>query len=350
MAGPHGGAQVLGSDCHGLADNRPMQSQFHFFRTLFFALVVPTLAMFAHAQSWPTAKPIRLVVAYPPGGVSDTVARLLAERLAVQLATPVLVENRAGASGSIGLDAVAKAAPDGHTLGFAAISPLTLSPHLGTPPFDPLKDLTPVVSVMVSPVLLLATSATRAKDLRELLLEARARPGAVRWATSGVASIGHIMLAQLAAAAKVDVTHIPYKGGGQQITDALGGQFELLSVNTGPTIAQHIRAGKLRPLAVGAPTRLEAWPQVPTLSELGFASANLMSVFGVFAPAGVPGPVLERLNVEINKALALPALRERLISSENVPTGGSAADFARQIAAEFHSNARIIQAAGIKGE
>ena len=227
---------------------------------------------------------------------------------------------------------------------------MTLSPHLGHTPFDPLKDITPVASVMVSPVLLLATPATSVKDFRELLADARARPGAVRWATSGVASIGHIMLAQLGAATKVDVTHIPYKGGGQQITDALGGQFELLSVNAGPAIAQHIRAGKLRPLAVGAPARLDAWPQVPTLSELGFESANLMSVFGVFAPVGVPAPVLERINLEINKALASPSLRDRLIGSENVPTGGSAADFVRQIATEYHNNARIIQAANIKGE
>lgn len=327
-----------------------MQSQLHLFRTLFLALVAPTLMVFAHAQTWPTAKSIRLVVAYPSGGVSDTVARLLGERLAVQLATPVLVENRAGASGSIGLDAVAKAAPDGYTLGFSAISPLTLSPHLGPTPFDPLKDITPVASVMVSPVLLLATPATSVKDLRELLAVARVHPGAVRWATSGVASIGHIMLAQLAGAAKVDITHIPYKGGGQQITDALGGQFELLSVNAGPTVAQHIRAGKLRPLAVGAPARLDAWPQVPTLSELGFESSNLMSVFGVFAPVGVPAPVLERINLEINKALALPALRDRLMGSENVPTGGSATDFVRQIATEYHNNARIIKAANIKGE
>jgi tripartite-type tricarboxylate transporter receptor subunit TctC len=327
-----------------------MHFQFHFFRTLFLALLLPALTAFAHAQTWPTGKPIRLVVAYPAGGVSDTVARLLGERLAAQWATPVVVENRAGASGSVGLDVVAKSAPDGYTLGFAAISPLTLSPHLGHTPFDPLKDITPVASVMVSPVLLLATPATSAKDLRALLADARARPGAVRWATSGVASIGHIMLAQLATAARVDVTHIPYKGGGQQITDALSGQFELLSVNAGPAIAQHIRAGKLRPLAVGAPERLDAWPQVPTLSELGFESANLMSVFGVFAPVGVPTPVLERINLEINRALALPALRDRLISSENVPTGGSAADFARQIAAEHHNNARIVKAAGIKGE
>ncbi|MBI2768804.1 MAG: tripartite tricarboxylate transporter substrate binding protein [Burkholderiales bacterium] len=313
------------------------------------SIALATLAGFAAAQAWP-AKPIRLIVAYPPGGVSDVVARALAERLAAQMGTPVVVDNRAGASGSIGVDAVAKAAPDGYTIGFAAVSPLTLSPHLGKPPFDPVKDIAPVASVMYSPVLLLATPATPAKDLQELVAAAQAKPGSVRWATSGPASLGHIMLEQFKAGAKVDITHIPYKGGGQQITDALGGQFEVLSINTSPAIAQHVKSGKLRALAVGAPSRVDALPGVPTLAELGYASANLTSLFGVFAPAGVPAPVMERLNAEINKALANPEVRARLTGSDNVPTGGSAADFGRQIAAESQNNARIIKAAGIKAE
>ena len=308
------------------------------------------LAGGAVAQSaWPS-RPIRIVVAYPPGGVSDAVARALADKLAPALGQPVVIENKAGASGSIGMDAVAKAAPDGYTLGFAAISPLALNLHLGKSPFDPVKDIVPVVSVMVSPVLLLATPATDAKDFNELLARARAKPGAVRWATSGPASLGHIMLEQLKAAARVNITHVPYKGGGQQMNDALSGQFEVLSINASGAVMQHIQAGKLRPLAVGAPTRLDTLPAVPTLAELGFASANLSSLFGVFAPAGTPAPVLQRLNAEINKALALPDLRARLIASDNVPTGGSAADFARQIATESEHNARIIKAANIRAE
>ncbi|MFL6693628.1 MAG: Bug family tripartite tricarboxylate transporter substrate binding protein [Ramlibacter sp.] len=304
----------------------------------------------AHAQAtWPS-KPIRLVVAYPPGGVSDAVARALADRLATTLGQPVVVENKAGASGSIGLDAVAKSAPDGHTLGFAAISPLALTPHLGKSPFDPARDLVPIVSVMDSPVLLLATSATPARDLRELVAAAKAKPGAVRWATSGPASLGHLMLEQLKAAAKVDITHIPYKGGGQQITDALGGQFEVLSVNASAAVTQHVKAGKLRLLAVGAPSRLDAFPNVPTLADLGYPAANLSSVFGLFAPAGVSPAVIERLNAEVNKALALPELRTRLAAGDNVPTGGTAAAFAKLIASESESNARIIKAANIQPE
>jgi len=319
-------------------------------RGLLAALSLSVLALPLAAQpAWP-AKPVRIVVAYPAGGVSDAVARLLAEKLAGPLGQPVIVENKAGASGTIGIDAVAKAAPDGYTLGFSAISPLVLSPHLGRLPYEPLRDIAPVASVMYSPVLLAATAATDAKTFAELLAVARSRPGAVRWATSGPASLGHIMLEQLQAGAKAQFTHIPYKGGGQQITDALGGQFELLSVNTAPALMQHVKAGRLRALAVGAPARLEALPNVPTLAELGHPAANLTSVFGIFAPAGLPQPVLERLNAEINKALALPDVRARLVGSDNVPTGGSAAEFARQIAAESANNARIIKAAGIKGE
>jgi tripartite-type tricarboxylate transporter receptor subunit TctC len=317
---------------------------------LLLAASLVTAVPAVHAQAnWPS-RPIRLIVAYPSGGVSDVVARALADKLSAQLNTPVLVENKAGASGTIGVDAVAKAAPDGYTLGFAAVSPLTLSPHLGKSPFDPLKDIAPVASVMYSPVLLLATPASDSKDLKDLVATARARPGAVRWATSGPASLGNIMLEQLKAGAKVDITHIPYKGGGQQITDALGGQFEVLSVNSSPTIMQQVKAGKLRALAVGAPARLDVLPAVPTLAELGYPAANMTSLFGVFAPAAVPQAVLERLNAEINKALAQPDVRSRLAAGDNVATGGSRADFSRQIAAESDNNARIIRAAGIKGE
>ena len=310
------------------------------------ASFAPTIA---RAQTWP-AKPIRLIVAYPAGGVSDVVARALGDKLAAALATPVLIENKSGASGSIGMDAVAKAAPDGYTFGFSAISPVALNPHLGKSPFDPQKDVLPVASVMYSPVLLLATPASDSADFAALMATAKARPGAVRWATSGQASLGHIMLEQVHAAARVDVTHVPYKGGAQQTNDALSGQFEVLSTNASAAVLQHIRSGKFRALAVGAPTRLDSLPQVPTLAELGYPAANLSSRFGVFAPAQTPAAIVERMNAEINKALASPDLRGRLTATDNVPTGGTPADFARAIATEYENNGRIIRAGNIKAE
>jgi tripartite-type tricarboxylate transporter receptor subunit TctC len=317
-------------------------------RFLITALLALT-AFAAGAQSWPS-KPIKFIVAYPTGGVSDTIARVLADRLSPALGVPVAVENKAGASGVIGMDAIAKAQPDGYTIGFSAISPLALSPHLGKVPYDAAKDIAPVASVMYSPVLILETPANDAKDFKELLSDARRKPGAIRWSTSGPASLGHIMLEQIKAAAKVDITHIPYKGGGQQITDAVGGQFEVLSVNSSPGVVQQVKAGRLRALAVGAPTRIDALPDVPTLAELGYPAANLTSLFGVFAPGGTPQAVVDRLNAEINKVLAMPDVRAKLAVADNVPTGGTAAAFADQIAHESASNARIIRAAGIKAD
>jgi tripartite-type tricarboxylate transporter receptor subunit TctC len=303
----------------------------------------------AWAQAWP-ARPVRLIVPYPPGGVSDVVARALGEQLAPLFGQPVIVENKAGASATIGMDALAKAPADGYTLAFSAISPLVLSPAIGKVPYDPERDFTPVVSVMVSPVLVLATPASTARDFRDLLGGAKDRPGTVRWATSGQASLGHLMLEQLQDAAKVQMVHIPYKGGGQQITDALSGQFEVLSVNAGPAVNEHIKSGRLRPLAIGAPRRLESLPAVPTLAELGYPRANLSSHFGIFAPGNLPVRLLDRLNADFNSALGTAAVRNRLLASENVPTGGSAREFARQIAAEADNTLRIVRATGIKGE
>lgn len=314
--------------------------------TAVWAAVVPSLS-WAEASQWPS-KPIRIVVSYPGGGVSDVVARALGEKLSLQLATSVLVENKAGAGGAIGLDAVAKSAPDGYTVGFSAISPVALNPHLGVVPFDPQKDLAPVVSIMYSPVLILATAAERSVSFNELLAEAKRSPGTVRWATAGLASLGHIVLEQVKYSAKVEITHIPYKGGGQQLNDALGAQYEVLSTNAGPAVMQHIQTGKLRPLAVGAPKRLDSLPDVPTLAELGFSEANSTSLFGVFAPAKTPAAVLQRLNQEFNKALAEPDIQSTLKVSDNVPTGGEARAFTHQIAQESANNARIVKVANLK--
>lgn len=312
------------------------------------AAAVPAVS-WAETAAWPS-KPIRIVVAYPGGGVSDVVARSLGEKLSVQLGTPIVVENKAGAGGAIGMDAVAKSAPDGYTLGFSAISPVALNPHLGAVPFDPKNDLKPVVSIMYSPVLILGTTANRSSSFADMLTEAKQSPGMIRWATAGLASLGHIVLEQVKYTGKVDITHIPYKGGGQQLNDALGAQFEVLSTNAGPTVMQHIAAGKFKPLAVGAPQRLESLPDVPTMAELGFKEANTTSLFGIFAPAKTPQPILDRLNAEFNKALASADIQAKLKASDNVPTGGDAASFARQIAEESANNARIIKAANLKAQ
>lgn len=303
------------------------------------ALLLSALPLAAAGQAWPT-RPIRIIVAYPPGGVSDDITRALADQLAAPLGVPVLVENRPGAGGGMAMDLLARSAPDGHTLCFSAISPLTLLPHLGPLKYDPARDIAPVVSVMFTPVLVVGTRALEARSFTDMLATARARPGRVRWATSGTGTTGHMVLEQVRRASGADITHIPYKGGGQPLNDALSGQFELLSTNVGAQQLQHVRSGRFKPLAVGAPSRLPVLPQVPTLAELGFAQANLVSLFGIFAPAGTPPAVLQRLNAEFNNALGRPEIRQRLLAVNNVPTGGSAADFAQHIAREAQMNRR----------
>lgn len=319
-------------------------------RLLAMGVLAAGLSGFAHAAepaAWPQ-RPIRVIVSYPAGGVSDVVARALGDKLSAQMGTPIVVENKAGAGGAIGLDFVSKAAPDGYTLGFSSISPLTLSPHLSKPLFDPQRDLLPVVSVMYSPVLLLGTTRSTAKDFADLMAQAKARPGEVRWATAGLASLGHIMLEQIAHMTQAEITHVPYKGGGQQLNDALSAQFEVLSTNAGPAVVQHIKSGRLKPLAVGAPQRLESLPDVPTLAQLGYGAANMTSVFGIFAPAGTPAAIVGRLNAEFNKALSQPDIQAKLAATDNVATGGKADALARQIALESQANARIIRDAKIE--
>ncbi|MFZ5567165.1 MAG: tripartite tricarboxylate transporter substrate binding protein [Pseudomonadota bacterium] len=293
------------------------------------ALAWPALA---HA-AWP-AKPLRILVAYPPGGVSNDMARVLALALAPRLGVPVLVENRPGAGGSVAMELLARAPADGHTLCFSAITPLTLMPQLAAPRYDPLRDIAPVLSVMLTPVLVVATPAFQGHTLADVLSQAQAQPGALRWATTGLGTTGHFVLEQLRRAQALDITHVPYQGGGAQLTDALSGQFELLSTNVGPQQLQYVREGRLTPLAVGAPQRLPVLPQVPTLAELGFAAANRASVFGLFAPGATPVAVLDRLNTLGNEVLAQPELRARLLAVNNLPTGGTRAAFAQEIAQE----------------
>jgi len=299
--------------------------------------------------AWPS-RPVKLIVPYPNGGVSDQVARWLAEALAPSLGQPVVVDNKPGASGTLGMDALARSTPDGHTLALSAISPLALQPHLGKTPYDPVQDITPIVSVMASPVLVLATPSCQARDVTELLQLARQRPGALRWSTSGSASLGHLMLEHLRVQAGVDITHVPYKGGGQQITDALAGHVEVLSVNAGPAVMSHLQPGRLRALAVGAPARVASLPRVPTLEQAGFPSANLSSVFGLFAPARVPVVVVNTLNQEVNRVLHQADFRRRLLQADIVPTGGSSVTFVQHIAQESQHNARVIQAARIQSD
>jgi len=297
-------------------------------------------------DDWPT-KPVRIVVPYAPGGVSDAVARLLGEHLRVVLGQPVIVENRPGAGATVGIDAVAKSAPDGHTLAFSAISPLTLNPHLQRVPYDPLKDLIPVAQVMYSPILFVATAAFAGSSFADVIARARAHPDSLSVATSGIGSVGHVMLAQIGRKSGVRFNHVPYKGGGQVINDALGGQFELFTINPGPAVNTAIAQGKLRVLAVAAPQRLPSMIHVPTFIELGYPDANLGSVFGFFAPARTSPAVLARINAEVNKVLADKEVLERLAKLDGLASPANMEAFSARVQHEYDVNERIVKDAGI---
>lgn len=291
-------------------------------------------------------RPLTIVVAYPPGGASDTTARLLAERLAPELGRSVVVENRSGADGVIAMQTIARAAPDGNVVGFAAISPLAVTPHVQKLPF-PVEAISPLVPVMYSPAIIAATPSLAAKDLPGMIALAKQKPGAVRVGVAGTVSVGTLILHQLQSSSNIELTLVPYKGGGQLLTDALGGQFEMVIMNLDAALLQSIKDGKLTPLAVTGPARVASLPQVPTLGEAGYPAANKESIFGLFLPANVPPPVAAHLNAAVNDVVASPAFKARLADMGNVATGGSASDFSARIQKESASNAIIIREAGL---
>ncbi|GGX18252.1 hypothetical protein GCM10007242_26330 [Pigmentiphaga litoralis] len=293
-------------------------------------------------------RPLRLVVAYPPGGVSATLAHVLAEELAGPLGVQVIVDYRAGDGGSVAMGMIARAAPDGTTLVFSAITPLTVRPLVGAVTYDPLRDIAPVAGVMHTPLLLVGTPALPYDTLADTLRHARAHPGQLRWASSGIATTGHLVMEQVSRASGTRIVHVPYKGGGQQISDALGGQFELLSTNVSEMQLRAIAAGQFKPLAVGAPARLPVLPDVPTFAELGFAQANLSSLFGVFAPGGTPVALLSVLNRAINTAVTSATFQQRLAVTDNLPATDTREAFVARIRADFDANRAMLRAAPLR--
>jgi tripartite-type tricarboxylate transporter receptor subunit TctC len=286
------------------------------------------------------AEVLRIVVAYPPGGVSDQVARLLAERLGPLLGIAVVVDHRPGAGGSLALSQLALARPDGRTLAFAAISPLALLPHFGTPA----PRVVPVSGVMHTPLLLVATPALPARSFRQMLALARQASEPLRWATSGVATIGHLALEQVRRHERLPLLHIPYSGGGPQLQDALAGRFELLSTNLAPLQIEYVRAGRLTPLALGAPQRSPVLPSLPTFAELDCPAANLSSLFGLFAPEGTPRDIVDAVNAACARVLAQPEVLRVLAAGGNLPAAGGADAFAQEIARQSAAHARLVAA------
>ena len=312
-------------------------------------LFASLLASAAFAQPYPN-KPIKIIVPFAPGGATDLIARAVGQKLTESMGQPVIVENRTGASGMLGADLVAKAAPDGYTLLMASTAEIAINPSLYEKmAYDPVKDLAPVTLAGITPLILVVNPNTPAKSVQELVAQAKSKPGSVSFASAGNGSVQHLSGELLKTITKADMTHVPYKGAAPALVDVLGGQVTMFFSGMPPAMP-HVKSGKLKPIAVTTPKRSPAAPDVPTMAEAGIQGFDISNWFGVFAPAGTPEDVLNKLNAEIVKALALPDVKERLASQGAETVGNTRAQFAAFVAAETAKYAKLIKESGAKAD
>jgi len=306
------------------------------------------LGMPTQAQTWPT-KPVKIVVNFPPGGAADQIARSIAAPLQTALGQPVVVENRGGSGGNIGGDAVAKSPPDGYTLLMSSGGMVSVNPHIYPKmPFDPAKDLVPVAAAARVLVFLVLRTESPSKDFKAFLADLKAHPGQRSFGSPGNGSSPHLATEMMKAQTGTFAVHVPYRGAAPALTDLLGGQLDFLF---DPGIAiPHVRSGKLRMIAVGSPQRSPLFPDVPTLDELGLKGFDADTVFGFYAPAGTPEAVIARLNAEINRILATPALKERINALGGVPAPMSPAEFGAKAAEDSKRFGAIIRERKIVGD
>lgn len=295
-------------------------------------------ATLAQAQAWPS-KPVRLVVPYPPGGATDVAARAVAERIAPALGQSVLIENRAGAGGNIGIESVVKSEPDGYTV-LVAPDFVTSAPHVYKLNYDPMTQLVPVIQLSRQPVVLAVHPSLGVGSVAELVAAAKAKPG-LGYATSGAGSQQHMAAEWFAKLAGIQLTHIPYKGGGQAIADFLGGQVPIASLGSTPVIPHH-KSGKVKILAQTTKARAPTLQDVPTYEEAGYKGLVLDQWLGVFVPAGTPPAVVQRLNAEIDKSLADASVRARFDKAAMEAVGGSAEQFAALTRANFEMYRKLV--------
>jgi tripartite-type tricarboxylate transporter receptor subunit TctC len=311
-------------------------------------IVVTLLVLFsavAHAQSWP-AKPVRIVVAFAPGGSLDFVTRIVAERLSQDLGQQFVVENRAGANGNVGADYVAKQPADGYVV-LASADALVSSAHVYKLSYDPLKDLVPVVQFTRQPLVLAVHPSLGVNSVAELIAAVKKTPG-LGYATSGSGSGQHMVGEWLAKLAGIKLTHVPYKGGGQAITDLVGGQVQIGSLGSTP-VMPHYKAGRLKIIAQTTAKRAPSLPEVPTYQEQGLA-IELDQWLGLLVPTGTPGDVVRRLNAATAKALALPAVQERFAPQGLEVASGSPEEFAKLYRNDYGKYARLVKELGIRAD
>jgi tripartite-type tricarboxylate transporter receptor subunit TctC len=296
------------------------------------------------------SRPIRMIVAFAPGGTTDYVARLVADRIKGTLGHTVIVENKPGANGAIGADYVAKSEPDGYTLFFSTAGALTINPSLRPDlPYDPVKDFAPVAPVVRNTVLFAAGPALKAETARDVLALAKARPGGVTVAITGVGAISHLGVELLQRAAGVRLQYVPYRGAGQAISDVIGGQVSAMSGDL-PSLVPQLRAGKLRPLAVTSTSRSDVLPDTPAWVELGYGDVVADNWSAVVAPARTQPAVVAKLNAAFNAAVNDPDVRARFADTGVSATGGSPEDLAALIAEETARWRKVVRELGINAQ
>lgn len=306
-----------------------------------------TLASSLFAQSYP-AKPIKVIVPFPAGGGTDIIAREVTHKLSSTLGWTIVIDNKPGSGGNIGIDAVAKSAPDGYTLALGQTSNLSINPTLyGKMPYDSIKDIAPVAVVASAPLVLAVGANSPYKTLADVVKASKAKPGSVNIATSGNGTVAHLASELFQKMAGIKLTHIPYKGAAQAATDVIGGQVELY-LSSVPTLIGHIKGGKMRAIAVTSLKRVDDIPQVPTIAESGYKGFDTATWFGFVAPAGTPKDIVVRLNMEINKVLASDDVKKKLSDQGADMMGGSPEQFGALIKSDLARWAPVIKESGAK--
>jgi tripartite-type tricarboxylate transporter receptor subunit TctC len=316
-------------------------------RRLLTVLLLCVVAAQAFAQAYPS-KPVKMIIPYPPGGGNDTLGRLFAVKLGERIGQPVVVENRPGAGTLIGTEAAAKSTPDGYTILLSSIATHALSPNLYSKvPYDPIRDFAPITLLGIAPTVLVVTNDLPAKDLAELVAGAKAKPGALAYASGGNGTPPHINGEVFKSVAGVDLVHVTYKGGGPALVDLIAGRVQVM-LDTAASAMPHVRGGKLRALAITGPKRSSEYPDLPTFAEAGLPQYDTNAWYSMHAPAGTPPEVVRRLNAELVASLKDADVQARFKQLSTEPVGNTPEEFAAFVRAELDKYARIIKSAGIR--
>jgi tripartite-type tricarboxylate transporter receptor subunit TctC len=314
-------------------------------------LIATCLFLFApplHAADSYPVKPVRFVITFPPGGPTDTIVRLIGQRLTDAWGHPMILDNRGGAGGIVGTEIVARAAPDGYSFLVGTAGGMTINPALQPKlPYDPFRDFAPVGMLVNNPQILVAHPAVPAKSLKELVALAKAKPGQLNFASAGTGTATHLGLELLKITAGLDAVHVPYKGGAPAVTDLIGGQVQLLWVSI-PSVLPHVKSGRLRALAVSTAKRSASAPDIPTVAESGYPGFEYSNWNALFAPAKTPSAIVTKVNGAIVKVLGEAEIAQKLSSQGADPAPGSPEDLARYMRTDFERWKKVIRNAGIK--